>query len=160
MYLCVTLQLTVSVLCFLIDVHLNFFFQILAAYGHALVVQQLLHTWDAFRSQNPSLSNLIKVLIYLYLALYSSTASLADVRDSLMRTPLMLASEGGHAHCTDVLLSCTSSVDLCDINMRSALHRGIAYWRLFLSFSSLLNRSFFFSIGKRIWRLRLFLVGR
>lgn len=74
-------------------------------------------------------------MIYLYLALYSSTASLADVRDSQMRTPLMLASEGGHAHCTNVLLSYTSSVDLCDINMRSALHRGSILEIAFLVFS-------------------------
>ena len=50
--------------------------------------------------------------------------SLADVRDSQMRTPLMLAVEGGYAQCTDVLLGCNSSVDLFDVNRRTALHRA------------------------------------
>ena len=49
---------------------------------------------------------------------------MADVRDAKMRTPLMLAVEGGYAQCTDVLLGCGSSVDLVDINRRTALHRA------------------------------------
>lgn len=49
---------------------------------------------------------------------------MADVRDAKMRTPLMLAVEGGYAQCTDVLLGCGSSVDLVDINQRTALHRA------------------------------------
>ena len=49
---------------------------------------------------------------------------MADVRDSQMRTPLMLAVEGGYAQCTDVLLGCGSSIDLFDMNRRTALHRA------------------------------------
>lgn len=36
----------------------------------------------------------------------------------------MLAVEGGHAQCTDVLLGCGASVDLYDAEKRTALHRA------------------------------------
>lgn len=36
----------------------------------------------------------------------------------------MLAVEGGHAQCTDVMIGCSASVDVVDINNRSALHRA------------------------------------
>ncbi len=41
-----------------------------------------------------------------------------------MRTPLMLAVEGGHSQCTDILISCKSQIDLSDANGRTALHRA------------------------------------
>jgi len=60
-------------------------------------------------------------------AFKNRTANLADVKDKRQRTPLMLAVEGGHAQCTNVLLSSNSQIDLFDIKNRTALHR--AAWR-------------------------------
>lgn len=36
----------------------------------------------------------------------------------------MLAVEGGHSPCSDILLNCKSKIDLSDVNGRTALHRA------------------------------------
>ena len=69
----------------------------------------------------------IPVTLNVFNSVTNRTANLADVRDSRKRTPLMLAVEGGHEQCTDVLLCCNSQIDLFDVNHRSALHR--AAWK-------------------------------